>query len=188
MNPPCWAYFCASLHLFPRWALAHRRHSISPYTKIHSSKVTDFSGLRLFRCKASACRNASGLSKADNAATGQPVTRKTGSYSSPEVMLGCLLFALPMLRFFPLNTGILLSSILLQWLGIFLYGAFSVLPALFISSFVRNRYLICCFPFIIVNYLYIGSRMLSNHYWASGQGDTASVGCCSPYAVSAEYF
>jgi len=47
---------------------------------------------------------------------------------------------------------------LLDWLktftGISIYGAVSVFPAFILSSFIKNKYMICCFPFIFMHFYY----------------------------------
>lgn len=49
-----------------------------------------------------------------------------------------------------------------QYGGVFLYGTVSVIPALTLSSFIKNKYIICCFPFILMHFYYtILSRISS---------------------------
>lgn len=43
--------------------------------------------------------------------------------------------------------------VILILLGAFIYGAISTVPAFFMASFVKNRYIITCVPFVLV-YLY----------------------------------
>lgn len=43
--------------------------------------------------------------------------------------------------------------VMLILLGAFIYGAVSTIPAFFMASFVKNRYIITCVPFVLV-YLY----------------------------------
>lgn len=87
-----------------------------------------------------------------------------------SVLLGYLLFFLVITIVFPsiidynlpkeiltLYTGSNVTiRILLSNIGIFLYGCFSTVPAFLLASFVKNRYLIACVPFMII-YLYSSS-------------------------------
>lgn len=47
----------------------------------------------------------------------------------------------------------MIVSFLKNVVGVFLYGAISAIPAFLMASFVKNRYLITCIPFMLV-YLY----------------------------------
>lgn len=84
-----------------------------------------------------------------------------------SVLLGYILFAVLMLILFPdirtynlskeelsaLTDFYIAKRLFLIGLGIFLYGAVSAIPAFLTSSFVKNRYIITCVPFMIT-YLY----------------------------------
>jgi hypothetical protein len=86
------------------------------------------------------------------------------------VLFGYLLFSLVVTIAFPSIADYELSKevadfysesntiihILLSTIGIFLYGCFSTVPAFVLASFVKNRYIITCVPFMIT-YLYSSS-------------------------------
>ena len=83
-----------------------------------------------------------------------------------SVMLGVVLFGILTAILFPSLSSYNLPAEQLEWLlpngyGVmiarmlgtaFLYGALSTLPALFLSSFCRNPYIITCLPFML-NYV-----------------------------------
>ena len=83
-----------------------------------------------------------------------------------SVMLGVALFGILTAILFPSLSGYDVPAEQLEWLlpngyGVmiarmlgtaFLYGALSTLPALFLSSFCRNPYIITCLPFML-NYV-----------------------------------
>ncbi len=78
------------------------------------------------------------------------------------IMFGYLLYGCAILPFFAWDRGFSgLWDAFVLLVGMFALGGFSVLPAMFLSSFVKNKYLICCFPFILSNFLYIGISRLS---------------------------
>lgn len=55
------------------------------------------------------------------------------------------------------------QTVIRQLLSAFLYGAFSTLPAFFISSFCRNPYIITCLPFMLVYIWTTGiNKIISN--------------------------
>ncbi len=63
--------------------------------------------------------------------------------------------------------GVIFKELARQLLPLFLYGAFVGTPALFLSSFLENRYVTCCIPFVLI-YLY--DKMTMGTYW-----ETASL-------------
>ncbi|SET04134.1 hypothetical protein [[Clostridium] polysaccharolyticum] len=84
-----------------------------------------------------------------------------------SVLLGYIVFAVLMLILFPdirtynlskeelsvLTDFYITKRLFLIASGIFLYGSVSAIPAFLMSSFVKNRYIITCVPFMIT-YLY----------------------------------
>lgn len=62
---------------------------------------------------------------------------------------GYVIFGLVVSFLFPLNEASLLD-IIPPLAGFVLYGAFSAIPAFFLSSFIYNRYIITCIPFLFV--------------------------------------
>ncbi len=71
------------------------------------------------------------------------------------VMLGYLLFALLAVVLFPgvqeeIGVSILIVTLLKKMLSMFAYGMVIATPTLFFSSFLKNRYVICCIPFICI--------------------------------------
>lgn len=69
------------------------------------------------------------------------------------ILLGTVIFALVAMCKFPFSESIstisLVSIISRHLLRAFIYGGFSVLPAVLISSFLNNIYLIVCFPYML---------------------------------------
>ncbi len=59
--------------------------------------------------------------------------------------------------------------------GVFLYGAFSTLPAFFISSFCTNPYLITCVPFLFVYIWNTAINKLVDSCWEREDYDTADI-------------
>lgn len=57
-----------------------------------------------------------------------------------------------------------LSDLIRIYTGTAIYGAVSVLPAFLLSSFIRNKYMICCFPFIFMHFYYTVLAKLQDHY------------------------
>lgn len=73
--------------------------------------------------------------------------------SGMAVMLGFILYSIIICITFPI--GILtVSELLKMYAGMGIYGIISVIPAFFISSFIKNKYMICCFPFIFMHFYY----------------------------------
>lgn len=69
------------------------------------------------------------------------------------IMLGYVLYSFVILNFFSFE-GVSLISALKLYIGTALYGAVSVLPAFFLSSFIKNKYIVCCLPFIFMHFYY----------------------------------
>lgn len=78
------------------------------------------------------------------------------------IMFAVVVFiAFPSLRSYPLSSeelkvytvAFVTKRLSIIGLGMFLYGAVSTIPAFLMSSFVKNRYIITCVPFLLV-YLY----------------------------------
>ena len=91
------------------------------------------------------------------------------------VMLGCAVFAAIIYPIFPTTEdcrelskalfseeGITLGTQLWHFFsGAFIYGAVSVLPAFFLSSFIKNHYIITCVPFVLTYILNVALNKLS---------------------------
>lgn len=67
-------------------------------------------------------------------------------------ILGFVLYSLVIIFAFGLNGGI--TELIKIYIGMGIYGAVSVLPAFFLSAFIKNKYMICCFPFIFMHFYY----------------------------------
>lgn len=86
-----------------------------------------------------------------------------------SVMLGFILYSSIILLMFE-NNSCSITELLKIYAGMGIYGMFSVAPAFFISSFVKNKYIICCFPFILMHFYYtflskIQDILISNDKW-----------------------
>ena len=86
-----------------------------------------------------------------------------------SVMLGFVLYSIIILLLFE-NNSCCITEIFKIYVGMGIYGMFSVVPAFFISSFVKNKYMICCFPFIVMHFYYtslskIQDILISNGRW-----------------------
>ncbi len=68
-------------------------------------------------------------------------------------MLGFIFYSIVIYFEFPDNNAAL-SEFMKMYAGMCLYGMVSVLPAFFLSSFIKNKYIICCFPFIFMHFYY----------------------------------
>lgn len=85
------------------------------------------------------------------------------------IMLGYAAYGLVICNQFP-GDQISFTEILKLIAGIGIYGMISVLPAFFLSSFIKNKYLICCFPFIFMHFYYttisrIQDSFISKNDW-----------------------
>lgn len=69
------------------------------------------------------------------------------------VMLGFILYSFIICFLFPNDKSNILELIKL-YIGMGVYGASSVVPAFFISSFIKNKYMICSFPFVFMHFYY----------------------------------
>lgn len=77
------------------------------------------------------------------------------------VMLGFILYGIILTVQFPF-TGEDFSIFLKLCIGMLLYGMISVLPAFLMSAISKNKYLICCLPFIIMSFWYTFLNRLVN--------------------------
>lgn len=69
------------------------------------------------------------------------------------VMLGFVLYSIVICCYFT-NADTAVSELIKVYIGMGIYGMVSVLPAFFLSSFIKNKYMICCFPFIFMHFYY----------------------------------
>ena len=52
------------------------------------------------------------------------------------------------------------------------YGAVSVLPALLLSAFIKNKYVVCCFPFIFMHFYYTIIAKIQDYLFSENMGST----------------
>ncbi len=78
------------------------------------------------------------------------------------IMLGFSLYSLMICIFFP-NPEQMLSDYFKLLIGMGLYGFVSVLPAVLFSAFTANPYIICCFPFILMNLYFTIVSKIQDH-------------------------
>ena len=89
------------------------------------------------------------------------------------VVLGCIIYAVVVYSIFPTDSDCKEFRVLVmphdergvkEFLGfipgVFMYGAISVLPAFFLSGFVKNHYLITCIPFMLTYFLRVSLNKL----------------------------
>lgn len=69
------------------------------------------------------------------------------------------------------NPEHVLSAYLRFLLGMGIYGAVSVLPAVLLSPFTTNPYILCCFPFLFMNFYFTAVAKIQGMLLASGQLD-----------------
>jgi len=70
-----------------------------------------------------------------------------------SIVMGYALYGIIVCIYFsPCNISII--EILQLMSGMFLYGMVSTLPAFLVSSFIKNKYIICCTPFILLHFYY----------------------------------
>lgn len=69
------------------------------------------------------------------------------------VMIGFILYSAVVCLVFS-NENLSAVELIKMYVGMCLYGMVSVLPAFFLSAFIRNKYMICCFPFIFMHFYY----------------------------------
>lgn len=55
--------------------------------------------------------------------------------------------------------------------GIFVYGIVSVFPAFLLSAVIRNKCILCCFPFILMHFYYTSLSKIQDHFLSSGKVD-----------------
>ena len=67
------------------------------------------------------------------------------------VMSGFMLYSIAICFSFS-NEGLSAIELIKMYIGMGIYGMISVLPAFFLSAFIRNKYMICCFPFIFMHF------------------------------------
>lgn len=68
-------------------------------------------------------------------------------------MLGFVIYGITIYFIFPFDNSTI-TGFIKSAAGMSLYGAVSVLPAFILSSFIKNKYIICCMPFIIMHFYY----------------------------------
>lgn len=69
------------------------------------------------------------------------------------VLLGFVLYSIVICCYFT-NNDMAVSELIKVYTGMGIYGMVSVLPAFFLSAFIKNKYMICCFPFIFMHFYY----------------------------------
>ena len=69
------------------------------------------------------------------------------------------------------NPEQMLSAYIKFLIGMGIYGAVSVLPAFLLSPFTTNPYIICCFPFIFMNFYYTAVAKIQSMLLASDHFD-----------------
>ena len=79
------------------------------------------------------------------------------------IMCGFILYSIIIIICFD-NSSFVIYDYLKIYIGMFIYGVVSVFPAFFISSIVKNTYVICCFPFILMHFYYTSISKIQDHF------------------------
>lgn len=86
------------------------------------------------------------------------------------VMAGFMLYSVAVCFSFS-NEGLYALELIKMYIGMGLYGMISVLPAFFLSAFIRNKYMICCFPFIFMHFYYTSVSKVQDIFNARDRWD-----------------
>lgn len=86
------------------------------------------------------------------------------------VMAGFILFSVAVCFSFS-NEGLSALELIKMCIGMGVYGMISVLPAFFLSAFIKNKYMICCFPFIFMHFYYTSVSKVQDIFNAHGKWD-----------------
>lgn len=89
-----------------------------------------------------------------------------------SIMLGFVLYSIVICSVFGYNGTI--SEIVKMYIGMALYGMVSVLPAFFLSAFIKNKYMICCFPFILMHFYYTIISKIQDYFNSKDMGLTVA--------------
>lgn len=86
------------------------------------------------------------------------------------VMVGFMLYSAAICCLFS-NEGLSASELIKMYIGMGVYGMISVLPAFFLSAFIKNKYMICCFPFIFMHFYYTSVSKVQDIFNARDRWD-----------------
>ena len=87
-----------------------------------------------------------------------------------SVMLGFVLYSIVICSVFGYNGTI--SEMIKMYIGMAFYGMVSILPAFLLSAFIRNKYMICCFPFILMHFYYTIISKIQDYFNSRDMGMT----------------
>ncbi len=85
------------------------------------------------------------------------------------VSLGFMLYSAVILCIFGMDGSY--AELIKIYIGMGIYGTVSVLPAFILSSFIKNKYMICCFPFIFMHFYYTAIAKLQDYFNAHDNWD-----------------
>ncbi len=85
-----------------------------------------------------------------------------------SVMFGFILYSIVICMIFKYNGTI--SELMKMYAGMAFYGAVSVLPALLLSAFIKNKYMVCCFPFIFMHFYYTVIAKIQDYFSSKRMG------------------
>ena len=86
------------------------------------------------------------------------------------VMTGFILYS-SVICFEFSNESLSAVGLIKMFAGMGIYGMISVLPAFFLSAFIKNKYMICCFPFIFMHFYYTTVSKVQDIFNAHNRGD-----------------
>ncbi len=87
-----------------------------------------------------------------------------------SVMIGFIMYSAVISCLFGYDGTI--TELIKRFIGMGIYGAISVLPAFFLSSFIKNKYIICCFPFILMHFYYTTISKIQDKLYDKGMNET----------------
>ncbi|MCL2054308.1 MAG: hypothetical protein FWG90_07760 [Oscillospiraceae bacterium] len=71
------------------------------------------------------------------------------------VSVGCVLYCVALLFMFPVGgMSVFIGNLVKSISGIALFGGMSAIPAFLITSFIRNKHIVICLPFMLI-YIYL---------------------------------
>ncbi len=104
------------------------------------------------------------------------------------VMLGFVLYSIIICISFS-GENLFAAELLKMYAGMGIYGIISVIPAFFISSFIKNKYMICCFPFIFMHFYYTSISKIQDIFNSYNRYDiTAKMSFLFPNELKEIFF
>ncbi|MCH5275408.1 MAG: hypothetical protein J1E65_06175 [Lachnospiraceae bacterium] len=90
------------------------------------------------------------------------------------ILAGYVSYAIILCAFFPVG-ACSVTGILKELCGVMLYGMVSVIPAFFFSAFIKNKYIVCCLPFILMHFYYTVLSRLYSYFIGKGNWEVCMI-------------